>query len=30
MFQIIKQILTIDTDKPVKYKMEFLNDDFLY
>jgi len=30
MFQIIKQILTSDKDNLSKYKMQFLNDVFIY
>lgn len=30
MLQILKQILLIDKDNRNKYKMQFLNDDFIY
>ena len=30
MFQIIKQTLISDKDNLRKYKMQFLNDDFIY
>ena len=30
MFQIIKQILILEKDNPSKYKMQVLNDDFIY
>ncbi len=30
MIQIIKQILILHKDNPSKYKMQFLNNDFIY